>query len=70
MTKAVFIFFLLSARTIRAALCSGNAAKLQRLCSCLAEKLMLQRAAIPLCSACSAVHQFAAILQRQSVAVK
>ena len=45
-------------------LCSGNAANLQRLCSCLAVEVMLQRAAIPLCGACSGVHQFAAILQR------
>ena len=44
-------------------LCSRNAAKLQRLCSCLAVEVMLQRAAIPLCSACSGVHQFVAILQ-------
>ena len=45
-------------------LCSGNAAELQRLCSCLAVEVMLQCAAIPLCSACSSVHQFAAIQQR------
>ena len=44
-------------------LCSRNAAKLQRLCSCLAVEVMLQCATIPLCSACSGVHQFAAILQ-------
>ena len=44
-------------------LCSGFTAKLQHLCSCLAVEVMLQRAAKPLCSACSGVHQFAAIWQ-------
>ena len=60
-------YFFCCLLTIQAALCSGNAAKLKRLCSCLAVEVILQRAAMPLCSA---VRQFAAILLRQSVGVK
>ena len=47
-----------------------NAAKLQHLCSCLAVEVMLQHAAILLCSAYSSVHQFAAILHHHSFALK